>query len=382
MNVLITGGAGFIGRRLVERLRAESSVSSITVFDNLSPQIHGADAAQPVREDAKVKFVLGDVRDKDSLQRALAGSDAVVHLAAETGTGQSMYEATRYESVNIGGTAHLVDYIVNDKSSKIRKIVVASSRAIYGEGQYYCREHGTVYPAVRDNDDLVAGNFEPRCPKCGVHAQVSKTAEDCPASPSSFYGLTKRVQEEMVLMFCRAMGIDGIALRYQNVYGPGQSLINPYTGILAVFSNLARANKGISIFEDGLESRDFVYIDDVVAATAAALLSTTAPSGAYNVGSGVATPVMEVATLITRYFSADVPLQVTGAFRIGDIRHNIADTSKAEQALGFQSRWKFADGLKAFLDWAVSEGSAPVGGASFDTSIQELRERGLYHGKD
>lgn len=372
MNVLITGGAGFIGSRVAGKLR--ESGASVTLLDNLSPQIHGPDAAFPEHLQSIATCVKGDVRDAAVMRDLLRDADTVIHLAAETGTGQSMYEVTHYSDVNLQGTSVLLDLLVNDKDRRVKKIVVASSRAIYGEGQYRCAEHGTVFPGGRALDAMGAGQFEPTCPTCGAAVTVEPTGEAAPFSPSSFYGLTKQVQEQMVLMFANALGIDGFAMRYQNVYGPGQSLNNPYTGILAVFSNLVRQGKSLNIFEDGLESRDFVYVDDVVAATVACAAPDVHGVMALNVGSGQRVSVLEVAQAVIDYFKADVAVQVTGAFRVGDIRHNIADISRIQALCGYEPKWVFADGLKQFLDWA--SGQTPDA-SGFDKSIKELSDRSL-----
>jgi dTDP-L-rhamnose 4-epimerase len=227
-------------------------------------------------------------------------------------------------------------------------------------------------------EDLDLGNFEPRCPACGEFVLAEATKENCPLSPSSFYGLTKRVQEEMILLFAKAKNIKGIALRYQNVYGPGQSLINPYTGILAVFSNLARAGKPIQVFEDGKESRDFVYVEDVASATSDAVLSSSIVTGAYNVGSGVSTDVATVARLISEYFGSKAPIILTGAYRLGDIRHNYASIDSLNMDTKFMPKWNFADGLKEFLDWAVT--NELQSNDAFTQSLNEMREKGFYRG--
>lgn len=372
MRVLITGGAGFIGSRLAAKLAGGGA--SITVLDNLSSQVHGANADFSPALRRVADCVHGDVRDREVVARVLDGCDVVVHLAAETGTGQSMYAVSHYEQVNVGGTAVLLDLLVNGRQRTITKLVVASSRAIYGEGKYSCERHGAVFPAPRREADLARGQFEPTCPHCGAPAQVVATSEETPFSPSSFYGLTKQVQEQMVLMFARSLGISGIALRYQNVYGPGQSLSNPYTGILAVFSNLVRMGKPLDIFEDGLESRDFVYVDDVVDATASCLSPSVNGVHAFNVGSGERTAVIEVARSIVEHFSATVPVRVSGNFRIGDIRHNFADITAIRAATSFVPRWTFRDGLREFLRWSEGYKAADAG---FEKSLSELRERGL-----
>jgi dTDP-L-rhamnose 4-epimerase len=372
MNILITGGAGFIGSRLALKLAAAGHV--VTVLDTLSPQIHGTDATFAPALAAAAHCVQGSVCDKTLLAGLLGAQEAIVHLAAETGTGQSMYAVEHYSQVNLQGTAVLLDIIVNQRPANLRKLVVASSRATYGEGAYHCGQHGLVYPAARTAAALQAGQFEPTCPHCARPVEVRPTPESAPFAPSSFYGLTKQVQEQMVLLFAATLGIDGIALRYQNVYGPGQSLNNPYTGILAVFSNLARQGKTINIFEDGEESRDFVFVDDVVDATFACIKPEVRGVHALNVGSGVRTTVMQVAQAVVSHLKADVPVKVSGAFRLGDIRHNVADLTQLEQLTGFKPQVPFITGLHQFLDWALSQ---QADGGGYERSLAELRERGL-----
>lgn len=374
MNILITGGAGFIGSHLARRLVNEGF--SVTILDNFSPQIHGTTDLDRTRFKG-INVVVGDVRDRQTLHQALVDKQVVVHFAAETGTGQSMYEVSRYEQVNLGGTANLFDILVNNKSLSVKKIIVASSRAIYGEGKYCCVDHGVVYPLTRSLDDLRAGHFEPRCPICGLACESLSTDEQTPTQPSSFYGLTKLTQEQMTLLFARALGMSAYALRYQNVYGPGQSLKNPYTGILAVFSNLARANQTINIFEDGLESRDFVYIEDVAKATSLCIEhnSPNPLQVALNVGSGERTNVAQVAQSVISFFQSASNLVTTGDFRIGDIRHNVADISLIGNLLGYQPSWKFGEGVKQFLQWAITQDAQ--GAQDYQRSLQEMRDKGL-----
>ncbi|WP_312420621.1 NAD-dependent epimerase/dehydratase family protein [Anaerospora hongkongensis] len=375
MNVLVTGGAGFIGTNLVRKLLKENC--NVTILDNFSKQIHGdnVELATDIKE--KVKLIIGSVTDKELFHKALVGQEVVVHLAAETGTGQSMYEVEKYEEVNIKGTAILLDFIVN-KESSVKKIVVASSRAIYGEGKYQCEQHGIVYPNRRITDDMTKGRFEPLCPICGQDCKVLLTDEDSAINPSSFYGLTKQMQEQMVLLFAKTIGISAFSLRYQNVYGPGQSLKNPYTGILAIFSNQARVNQPIYIFEDGQESRDFVYIEDVVDATWRCISPEVTGVEALNVGSDEKTTVEEVVAEIIKYFQSKSSVTVTGAFREGDIRHNIADLTKIKEKIGYYPQWKFADGIREFLSWAESQKVDTD--SKYEKSLSEMRLRGLMHG--
>ncbi len=375
MKILITGGAGFIGLAVTRRLLAAGHL--VTVLDSFHPQIHDGRQSLPRDIADSVPLIHGNVADRAAWLRALDGQSAVIHLAAETGTGQSMYEVERYHHANLTGTALLLDLLANGHAPGIERLVVASSRAIYGEGAYTCALHGLVYPGPRLPQRMQAGQFDPACPYCDALVTTSPTPESAPFAPSSFYGLTKQVQEQMMLLIGATLGISAVALRYQNVFGPGQSLSNPYTGILAIFSNLARLHRPIRIFEDGLESRDFVYIEDVAEATCRAVLSELKGAHSINVGSGQRTSVMEVARQIVQYFGSDSELKVTGEFRVGDIRHGSADLTKLQQALNFTPQWTFADGLKNFLGWAA--GSSPDA-AGYDRSLEELRSRGLMGG--
>jgi dTDP-L-rhamnose 4-epimerase len=374
MNVLVTGGAGFIGTHLTRRLLREGC--AVAVLDNFSSQIHAGSQTLPADLSAHVPLIRADIRDRDALSRALENQDVVVHLAAETGTGQSMYEVCRYQDVNIGGTAAILDCLMNRPTSRVRKVVVASSRAIYGEGKYCCEEHGAVFPAQRQLADLKAAFYEPRCPHCKKACLPLATTEDSPLHPLSFYGLTKQVQEQMVLLFARAQGFSAYALRYQNVYGPGQSLQNPYTGILAIFSNLGRSNEPIQIFEDGQESRDFVYVHDVVEATWRCVVDESQAVESLNVGTGQRTTVLQLAQEVARFFGSQSPLLVTGAFRQGDIRHNFASVEKLERALNFVPQTQFCDGVQHFLSWAEGQDAVLAG---YQSSLDEMRSRGLFH---
>jgi dTDP-L-rhamnose 4-epimerase len=372
-SILITGGAGFIGTRLARACLNRGL--SVRLLDNFSPQVHNA---KELPNDLKgaVELFEGDIRDRALVQLALAGVDSVVHLAAETGTGQSMYEIQRYFDVNVQGTAVLLDLLQNNISAaSVERIVVASSRAVYGEGAYLCKEHGAVYPEQRERNKMEAAIFEPVCPFCGHDVALMPTPEIAPFKPMSYYGLTKQVQEQAVLLFGKTHGINAFGLRYQNVYGPGQSLKNPYTGILAVFSNLARQNQSIEIYEDGKESRDFVYVDDIVEATAKCIDFTDKFVGALNVGSGQATSVMTVAEEIRNYFKSNSPIGVTGKFRIGDIRHNIADISELKKLLHFTPAIAFSEGLSRFLDWATQIPAEDK--EAYIRSVAELSSKGL-----
>ncbi|MHB1193041.1 MAG: NAD-dependent epimerase/dehydratase family protein [Longimicrobiales bacterium] len=372
--ILITGGAGFIGSSLALRLTDRGE--RVRVLDTLSPQVHGARPEESplyLAMKDRVEFLRGSVCDPDAMRRALDGVHSVVHLAAETGTGQSMYAIRHYSDVNVGGTALLLDLIANEQVP-IRRLVVASSRAVYGEGAYLCVSHGAVYPPPRTVDAMRRGDFELYCPHCRTEVEMIPTPEDAPLVPHSVYGVTKLTQEQLVIAVGRALGISAVALRYQNVYGPGQSLSNPYTGILSIFSTRIRNGNGINIFEDGRESRDFVYIDDVVEATLRVLDLEMPVVDIFNVGSGVATSVTMIADLLQRCLGISTPMEVSGQFRVGDIRHNVADLRRVRSALGYSPSITIEEGLRRFADWV---GGEAVQVDRFEASLDQLRVRGL-----
>jgi len=374
-NVLITGGAGFIGSNLALKLIEKGY--QVTVLDNLSPQIHGNNPTETsplyLSIKDKVKFIHGTVTSKSDWEEALKDQDAIVHYAAETGTGQSMYEVEKYVDVNINGTALMLNLLVNG-SYNVKKVIVASSRSIYGEGKYISKELGAVYPTQRESIHMDQGDFEVKYPNSSALTLVG-TDEESKIHPSSVYGITKQNQEQMVLTVCPTVGIAGVAFRYQNVYGPGQSLKNPYTGILSIFSTQIKNGNNINIFEDGLESRDFVYIDDVVDATILGLEKEEANNQVFNVGTGVATNVLTVANELVKNYGLDVAINVSGNYRLGDIRHNYADLTKINKLLGFSPKVSFEAGLKSFAEWVNTQ---EVQEDKYQKSIDEMKVKGLY----
>ncbi|WP_322409610.1 NAD-dependent epimerase/dehydratase family protein [Microbacterium invictum] len=373
-RVLITGGAGFIGSRLARRLRDEGR--DVVVLDSMSPQVHGdvpADEMAALHELRTVADVIvGSVTSDSDLRQALRGVSEIVHLAAETGTGQSMYQIDKYVSVNVGGTAKILDLLTREPHG-VKRIVVASSRSIYGEGSYRTEDGRTVHPPHRAETDLEVGDFDVHMPGEG-RIEVIPTAEDARLHPSSVYGITKQMQESLVMTVAPTLGIEPVSLRYQNVYGPGQSLQNPYTGILSIFSTRIRQGREIRIFEDGLESRDFVYIDDVVAATARAVSHPDAAGEVFNVGSGVPTTVLEVVEALFDAYGARVHAKVTGEFRLGDIRHNMADTRRIREVMDFEARVTFREGVQRFAQWVMNE---PIGRDELERSLHEMTQRNL-----
>ena len=350
----------------------------MTVLDNLLDQIHGEnpDKTSPLYCSIKDKtrFIKADVCDREVLESATSDADYIIHLAAETGTGQSMYEIKRYVDVNIGATALLLDILTNTKHH-VKRVVVAESRAIYGEGKYRCQKCGDVYPTERKDEDMAKGDFECHCPKCGGKVTLVATTEDSAIHPSSVYGIGKQVQGQLVHLICKNIGVDSVSYRYQNVYGPGQSLTNPYTGILSIFSTRIKNHKEINIFEDGKESRDFVYIDDVVNATIAGMEVPEANGHVFNIGTGVATDVLTVAKTLCKHYGIDVPLNVSGNYRLGDIRHNYADISLAKKFLGFEPKWTFDQGIRQFTEWVNQQ---ELQKDNYEASLEEMKQKGLF----
>ena len=376
-KILVTGGAGFIGSNL--SLKLLSKGYEVTILDNLSKQIHGAnpDKTSPLYNSIKnkVHFIEGSVTNREDWLKAIDSVDCIVHLAAETGTGQSMYEIEKYVGVNIGGTALMLDILTNTNHT-VKKVVVAESRAIYGEGRYYSKElNQFVYPTERSEAAMRAGDFEVKYKGCDSPLKLVGTTEDSMIHPTSVYGITKQVQGQLVHLVCPSIGIASVSHRYQNVYGPGQSLSNPYTGILSIFSTRIRNGNGINIFEDGKETRDFVYIDDVVDATILGIEKEEANGHVFNVGTGVATDVLTVARTLIEKYEIDVPVTISGNFRLGDIRHNYADITAARTILGFEPKWSFSDGIGEFVKWVNEQG---VQEDKYEASIEEMKKKGLY----
>ena len=372
-NILITGGAGFIGSHLA--LKLISFGYFVTVLDNLSEQIHGSNPENsPLYQSilGKVIFIKGDITNRSDVESAIAGQDAIIHLASETGTGQSMYAIEKYNHVNVSGTALLLDILVNRKNS-VKKVILASSRAVYGEGKYRNLEAKSVYPKSRSVELMSNGNFE-MTDENGQILEAVATDENSKLHPTSFYGMTKLQQEQMVKMVCESIGVNYVILRYQNVFGVGQSLSNPYTGILSIFSTQILNGNSLNIFEDGLMTRDFINIEDTVEATLKSLKMETANNQTINIGTGVAIPVLSVANLLVDAYGKSVSVEVTGDFRLGDIRHNFANLEKAKRLLNFQPKVSFEKGIQEFTNWVLQQ---PRIDNHFGQSLQEMKDKGF-----
>lgn len=375
-KVLITGGAGFIGSHLTRHLLATGA--TVRILDSLSPQIHGSvPHGLDWLLDGGVDFMRGSVIDRRDLEAALDGVSHIVHLAAETGTGQSMYEIARYNQVNSQGTALLFDVLANSPHG-VQRIVLASSRSVYGEGTYACESCGAKderqYPRARTSQQLANHQWEPICPRCGTPLTMLPTREIDSVRPASIYAATKYAQEDLVRVACESQGIGYAILRFQNVYGEGQSLKNPYTGILSIFSTRVRRGLELTAFEDGLETRDFVHVQDVVEAIHRSLTVENPVNDVVNVGSGVATSVLEMATKLTIALGGKPNVRVTGDYRIGDIRHNVADIERLKTKLGYVPQISLDEGLRRFADWVLMQ---PLPEDLLERANAELRARKL-----
>lgn len=346
LEILITGGAGFIGSHLADALIREGH--RVIIFDNLTPEVHGTRGLMPAYLSQETTFIRGDVRDRTSLSNVIQTVDVIFHLAALTGVGQSMQEVSRYVETNVLGTANLLDILTNDQHH-VQKLIVASSRAVYGEGQYVCHNCGIVFPEFRSRQQLEERGWEVQCPHCGEAVIPVATDEDKPLKPGSVYAISKRDQEEMCLSVGNAVGIPTVVLRYFNVYGPRQSLTNPYTGIISIFVSQILRGQPPEIYEDGLESRDFVHVSDAVRAALLAMESDRAEGESINVGTGRRLSILEVANILINEMNCNLMPEFTGKFRVGDVRHCYADVTKAWRVLGFEAAIEFEDGIKDFL---------------------------------
>jgi dTDP-L-rhamnose 4-epimerase len=375
-KVLVTGAAGFIGSHTVDLLVARGY--HVIAVDNLDPQVHGADAETPhhlaahLTGSGRIRFVRGDVRDRVLMASLLGEVEAVIHLAAAVGVGQSMYQPHHYSEVNIDGTALLMDILAN-RSHHVGKIVVASSMSLYGEGPYRCPRCGVVHPRERPQAQLAQRRWEHRCPSCQSELAPLATPESKPPHCTSVYAITKKVQEEMLLLFGKAYQVPVVALRYFNVYGPRQSLSNPYTGVAAIFLSRLMNGSPPVVFEDGLQSRDFIHVRDVARANLAALESPRAGQAVYNVGTGRAITILDVVRILNQRLGTDVAPAIAHQFRAGDIRHCHADAALLASELGFRAEVPLDQGFQELIDW--SRGERPVD--RFDKSLSELSARRL-----
>lgn len=370
-RVLITGGAGFIGSHMADLMLERGY--EVRVFDNLEPQVHGEKAGPPEYLNPGVEFVRGDVRDRDALCRALDGVDSIVHDAAMVGVGQSQYQLMRYSDANVLGTVNLLDLLVTGKI-EIKKLVVASSMSIYGEGLYRRPGDGRLMSVPsRPDEQLARHDFEVRCPETGEALEPVPTPEDKPLVCTSIYALNKRDQEEYSLIAGKTHGIPVVACRFFNVYGPRQSLSNPYTGVCAIFSSRIKNGNRPLIYEDGGQSRDFIHVRDLVEAKLHLLEHSEAKGAVYNICTGRGTSIGELATRLAGLLGRpDLEPELVGKFRSGDIRHCIGDASRIE-ALGWKARIGLDEGLRELVAWSREQEARD----SVEQAHRELLERGL-----
>ncbi len=371
MKVLVIGGAGFIGSHLVDAVVA--SGRDVEVFDSLDPQVHGQRSERPAYLNPAAVLVQADVRNRAALEQAVADADAVFYHAAAVGVGQSMHQIRRYVDVNTIGVANLADALANTRH-RVKKVVVASSMSLYGEGKFRCPHHGAVYPAPRSGA-RADGCWDPPCPVAGCDAAATPvpTDEDTPLRPTSIYGITKRDHEEILLCIGAAYDIPTVAVRYFNVYGGRQALSNPYTGVAAIFCSRMINGRTPVVYEDGAQLRDFVHVRDVVQASMLALDRDGANGRAVNVGSGRPITVTDVGRTLARHLGFERDPEVTGKFRAGDVRHCFADISRARELLQYEPAVAFEQGAAELVEWVRDRMAADL----FDQSVAELESRGL-----
>jgi len=369
-KVLVTGGAGFIGSHLVDKLIELGH--EVVVFDSLEPQVHGDGQKTPEYLNKECEFTKGDIRNRDELKKTLKGREIIFHQAAVVGVGQSMYEINKYTEVNILGTANLLDILANE-NHQVEKLIIASSMSVYGEGKYRCVKCGVVYPKLRSLSQLKRGEWEMRCPLCKQEVQSLPTDEEKPLYPTSVYAISKRDQEEMCLTIGRAYDIPTVALRYFNVYGPRQALSNPYTGVAAIFSSRILNDNPPCIFEDGLQSRDFIHISDIVRANLLAMQNKKADYEVFNVGTGRPLSVLDIAQGLIGELKSSVDIDIVRKYRVGDIRHCYANVSKIQKKLGFKPRLKFEEGISDLVEWVKRQKAVD----QFWQSQRELKKKGL-----
>jgi len=370
MKVLITGGAGFIGSHTTDMLI--SNGFKVRIFDNLEPQVH--EGKKPEYVNPSAEFIQGDIKNKEEWKKILGGVDAVIHLAGMVGIGQSMYQPVRYLNANTIGTAVMYEAILENPSLKqsIKKIIVASSKSTYGEGAYKCKKHGVVYPQPRPVAQLEKHDWEVHCPVCGEYATPIGITEEKPVQNLSVYALSKYDTERLAIDFGNALGITSVAFKYFNVYGPRQSLNNPYTGVAAIFLSRIKNNNPPIIFEDGKQTRDFIFVEDIARANLLAL-EKAEKTDVYNVGTGVPISIAGVADILTELLGSKVKPDITEKFRAGDNRHDFADITKISKEMGFRPKWNLKRGFGELIKWSETQ-------KAVDKFDQAEKERLKYFG--
>ena len=367
-KVLVTGGAGFIGSFIVDELIRNGH--EVRIFDWLDPQVHGKSLPEYLNREAE--FMRGDIRKPEELLRAIQDVDVIFHEAAAVGVGQSMYQISHYMNVNVMGTSHLLNLLV-DKEHSVKKLIVAGSMSSYGEGSYKCPHCGIVYPELRTEAQMAKGQWELFCPKCGRVAKPVPTSETKSLDSTSIYAISKKVQEEMVHSIGKAYGISTVSLRYFNVYGPRQSLSNPYTGVAAIFMSRLKNGNSPIINEDGLQTRDFVSVHDIARANLLAMESSSANHESFNVGSGKPISIKYLAEYLAKLYGVNIKPEIVFKYRKGDVRHCFADISRIKSKLGFAPQVKFEDGMKELVEWSRKVEAVD----RYEQAHKELKAKGL-----
>lgn len=370
MKILITGGAGFIGKWLVEKLPTNNE---IILVDSLDEQVHKTLPEFAHELQRRATCIKADVRDTDAYEDAMEGTDVVIHLAAQTGTGQSMYEISKYVQHNVDGTAKLLE-LVSRLKQKPHRIILSSSRAVYGEGAF-ANGPEIYYAKGRRFHELQQSIWEV-CNDKGTLLSPLPMRETQLVNPTSVYGFTKLWQEQLVQNYCESQNIDFVIFRLQNVYGPKQELANPYTGIIGIFANSIVQRNEVELFEDGLMSRDFVFVADVAQAIVKAALLERPISSLINIGSGQATTLKTLVETIAYLTKNQPTVKVSGRFRVGDIRHAVADMSRYRAQLGEWTPTSLKQGLEQYLIWYLEQ--VPPTDANLQASLGEMEKKGLF----
>ncbi|MBU1727173.1 MAG: SDR family NAD(P)-dependent oxidoreductase [Candidatus Omnitrophica bacterium] len=346
-NILVTGGAGLIGSHTVDLLLEKGY--RVRILDNLEKPTHLS--GRPSYIPSRAEFIEGDIRSERDVKGALKGIDGVIHLAATGGFTPRIIE---YLEANTIGTALMLQIIRNERLP-IKKIVVASSVAVYGEGKYQCSKHGVVFPPIRPIEQMERKEWELKCPFCASELKALATDELTPVKPQKVYSVSKFDQERLVLGLGEEFGIPSAALRYFVTYGPRQSLSNPYTGLCSIFSTRLLNDLPAVVYEDGLQTRDFVYVKDVAAASVLVLESDKSDRQVYNVGTGNSLSVLDIAKTLSRIYKKDIAPEIGGKFRPGEVRHIVADIAKLK-SIGFKPKYTFEDGIREYVEWIRSQG--------------------------
>lgn len=367
-NILVTGGAGFIGSHLVDKLIQEGY--NVTILDNLTEQVHGK--KPPSYLNKKAKFIKGDITKRADIEKSLKGVDAIFHEASVVGVGQSMYDIEKYVYQNSLGTAILLDHLANNKHS-IKRLLVASSMSAYGEGLYNCKKCGSVRPPLRTDEQMSQKKWELFCPNCKSILKPIGTPETESFKCNSIYAVTKQSQEDMFMIFGKAYGIPTTALRYFNVYGPRQSLSNPYTGVAAIFLSRLKNNNPPVIYEDGLQTRDFISVYDIASANVACLEDERSFGKVFNLGTNSPVAIKEIAEILAKLLGKNIKPEIAEKFRSGDVRHCSADISLIKKTLGWQPSWSFEKGMQDLINWGEKEEAKD----SFEEATKELKSKGL-----